>query len=99
MRLSVRAKGTLGNPKGGTRMTCPECHAMNSKFLGFADSGNLRIVQFKCEICGCIYSVKTQTEIKVVKHGEDKKNQPNIKAPTSMRSPAVIDEYKTKVTM
>ena len=44
-------------------MTCPECRAMNSKFLGFADSGNLRIVGFKCPDCGCVYSVKTQTEV------------------------------------
>ena len=54
-------------PLGGANLT--SCHAMNSKFLGFADSGNLRIVQFKCESCGCIYSVKTQTEIKVMRHG------------------------------
>lgn len=50
-------------------MICPECHAMSSKFLGFTDSGNLRIVQFKCQECKCVFSVKTQTEIKVISHG------------------------------
>ena len=40
-----------------------------SQFLGFTESGNLRIVQFKCQDCGCIYSVNTETEIKVISHG------------------------------
>ncbi|MGA3060968.1 MAG: hypothetical protein ABSD92_11440 [Candidatus Bathyarchaeia archaeon] len=76
MRLPVPNRGALGNPDrspeartGGGAVTCPECRAMNSKFLGLADSGGLRIAQFKCPDCGCIYSVKAQTEIKVLEHG------------------------------
>ncbi|MGA3059015.1 MAG: hypothetical protein ABSD92_01455 [Candidatus Bathyarchaeia archaeon] len=77
LRLPVPNRGALGNPgrspearAGGGAVTCPECRAMNSKFLGFVGSAGLRIVEFRCPDCGCIYSVKTETEIVVISHGK-----------------------------
>jgi rubredoxin len=51
---------------GGAEMTCPECGCLNTKAFSYLGS---QMVRYECANCGCVYTVKTQQQVEVTRHG------------------------------
>jgi predicted nucleic acid-binding Zn ribbon protein len=58
----------LDHPRGGAFLTCPECGCLNTRKFVYVGSG---AVQYECANCGCIFQIKTQIQIDIVKHGRE----------------------------
>ena|SRR5665647_2027118 len=76
--LSGKFSGTSPHPRrlvwSGNNISlqvenCPECGCLNTKTFAFIGS---KTVQYECENCDCVYSVKTQTEIKILRRGKQR---------------------------